>query len=186
MDIHCVTRWTKLDTTWDGVPIRAILELAGVRPAATHVVAHCEHGYTTNMPLEVLDDDDVLLADTYDGKPLEPDHGYPLRLLVPKNYFWKSAKWLRGIEFLDDDRPGLLGAQRLPQRRRPVARGALQLRLIRAGSTPVLRGLSRRGSGPRPRARSWMHAGALANAHLARPFPGAGLYSRYEDSRLRP
>jgi DMSO/TMAO reductase YedYZ molybdopterin-dependent catalytic subunit len=102
-DIHCVTRWSKLDTTWEGVPIQAILELAGVQPAATHVLAHCEQGYTANLPLEVLDDDDVLLADTYDGKPLDPEHGYPLRLLVPKRYFWKSAKWLRALEFLDRD-----------------------------------------------------------------------------------
>jgi len=103
VDIHCVTRWSKLDTAWEGVPIRAILELAGVRPEVTHVVAHCEQGYTTNMPLEVLDDADVMLADTYDGKPLEPQHGYPLRLLVPKRYFWKSAKWIRGLELLDHD-----------------------------------------------------------------------------------
>lgn len=102
-DIHCVTRWSKLDTTWEGVPIQAILELAGVQPTATHVVAHAEQGYTTNLPLGVLDDDDVLLADTYGGAPLEPEHGYPLRLLVPKRYFWKSAKWLRGLEFVDHD-----------------------------------------------------------------------------------
>ena len=103
VDIHCVTRWSKLDTAWEGVPIRAILDLAGVRPEATHAVAHCEQGYTTNLPLAVLDDEDVLLADTYDGAPLEPEHGYPLRLLVPKRYFWKSAKWIRGLELLDHD-----------------------------------------------------------------------------------
>ena len=102
-DIHCVTRWTKLDTEWEGVPIRAILDLAGVRPGATHAVAHSEQGYTTNMPRDVLDDDDVLLADTYAGMPLEPVHGYPLRLVVPKRYFWKSAKWIRGLELLDHD-----------------------------------------------------------------------------------
>ena len=79
-DIHCVTRWTKLDTTWEGVPIQAILELAQVRPSATHVVSHAEQGYTANLPLEILDDDDVLLADTFDGQPLENifdwDKGY--------------------------------------------------------------------------------------------------------------
>ena len=107
-DIHCVTRWSKLDTTWEGVPIGAILELARLRPSAGFVVAHCEQGYTTNLPLSVLDDDDVLLADTFDGLPLEPEHGYPLRLLVPKRYFWKSAKWIRGLEFLEHDRPGFL------------------------------------------------------------------------------
>jgi len=105
-DIHCVTRWSKFDTAWEGVPIRAILEMAQARPNATHAVAHCEQGYTTNMPLDVLDDEDVLLADMFDGRPLEPDHGYPLRLLVPKRYFWKSAKWLRGIELLDHDQLG--------------------------------------------------------------------------------
>ena len=102
-DIHCVTRWSKLDTTWEGVPIQEVLSAAQVRPTATHVLSHCEQGYTANLPLEVLDDDDVLLADTFNGQPLEPEHGYPLRLLVPKRYFWKSAKWIRGLEFLDHD-----------------------------------------------------------------------------------
>jgi DMSO/TMAO reductase YedYZ molybdopterin-dependent catalytic subunit len=105
-DIHCVTRWTKLDTAWEGVAIQHVLQLAQVRPTATHVVAHAEQGYTANLPLAVFDDDDVLLADTFDGQPLEPEHGYPLRLLVPKRYFWKSAKWLRGLEFLDHDQLG--------------------------------------------------------------------------------
>ncbi len=105
-DIHCVTRWSKLDTAWEGVPIQAVLELARLRLEAAFAVAHCEQGYTANLPLPVLDDDDVLLADTYAGQPLEPEHGYPLRLLVPKRYFWKSAKWLRGLEFLDRDRLG--------------------------------------------------------------------------------
>jgi DMSO/TMAO reductase YedYZ molybdopterin-dependent catalytic subunit len=105
-DIHCVTRWTKLDTDFEGVAIQHILELAHVRPAARFVVAHCEQGYTANLPLAVLDDDDVLLADTFAGKPLEPDHGWPLRLFVPKRYFWKSAKWLRGLEFLEHDQLG--------------------------------------------------------------------------------
>ena len=94
-DIHCVTRWSKLDTHWEGVAIQTILELAQVRPSATHVVGHAEQGYTANVPLSVLDDDDVLLADTYEGEPLTPDHGYPLRLIVPKKYFWKGPKWIR-------------------------------------------------------------------------------------------
>ena len=105
-DIHCVTRWSKLDTAWEGVPIQTILEMAQVRSSATHVLSHAEQGYTANLPLAVLDDDDVLLADTFDGQPLEPEHGYPLRLLVPKKYFWKSAKWIRGLEFLDHDQAG--------------------------------------------------------------------------------
>ena len=78
-DIHCVTRWTKLDTDWEGVPIQEILKLAQVRPTATHVVSHAEQGYTANVPLSVLDDDDVLLADTFDGQPLELEHGWPVR-----------------------------------------------------------------------------------------------------------
>ena len=105
-DIHCVTRWSKLDTTWEGVPIQHVLELAQLRPNVSHVVAHSEQGYTANLPLSVLDDDDVLVADTFDGQPLEPEHGYPLRLLVPKRYFWKSSKWIRGLEFLDHDQLG--------------------------------------------------------------------------------
>ena len=105
-DIHCVTRWSKLGTTWEGVAIQEILALAQVRPSARFVVAHAEQGYTANLPLDVLDDADVLLADTFDGKPLEKDHGWPLRLVVPKRYFWKSAKWIRGLEFLDRDIPG--------------------------------------------------------------------------------
>jgi DMSO/TMAO reductase YedYZ molybdopterin-dependent catalytic subunit len=105
-DIHCVTRWTKLDTTWEGVPIQHVLELAQLRAEVSHVVAHAEQGYTANLPLSVLDDDDVLLADTFGGEPLELEHGYPLRLIVPKRYFWKSAKWLRGLEFLDHDQLG--------------------------------------------------------------------------------
>jgi DMSO/TMAO reductase YedYZ molybdopterin-dependent catalytic subunit len=105
-DIHCVTRWSKLDTDWEGVPIQEIFRLAQPRPAARFVVAHSEQGYTANLPLEVLDDDDVMLADTFGGEPLEREHGYPLRLLVPKRYFWKSAKWIRGLEFLDHDQLG--------------------------------------------------------------------------------
>jgi len=105
-DIHCVTRWSMLDTTWEGVPIQEILRLAQVRPSATHVVEHAEQGYTTNLPLSVLDDDDVLLADTFDGKELELEHGWPLRLVAPKRYFWKSAKWIRGLEFLSHDQLG--------------------------------------------------------------------------------
>jgi DMSO/TMAO reductase YedYZ molybdopterin-dependent catalytic subunit len=105
-DIHCVTRWSKLDTHWEGVPVQAILAMAQVRPSATHVVGHAEQGYTANVPLAVLDDDDVLLADTYEGEPLEPDHGYPLRLIVPKKYFWKGPKWIRALEFLAHDQLG--------------------------------------------------------------------------------
>lgn len=106
VDIHCVTRWSKLDTTWSGVAWRDFVKLLDIDPKATHVMAHCDQGYTTNIGLDVLDDDDTMLAHLYDGKPLKPDHGYPMRLLVPKKYLWKSAKWLRGLEFMQGDRPG--------------------------------------------------------------------------------
>ncbi|HEY2599917.1 MAG TPA: sulfite oxidase-like oxidoreductase [Thermoleophilaceae bacterium] len=105
-DIHCVTRWSKLDTSWQGVRLRDLLEQAGVRPEGRYVMAHSDGGYTANLPLEVVMDDEVLLAHTYDGQPLELDHGGPLRLLVPKRYFWKSAKFLRRIEVMSEDRMG--------------------------------------------------------------------------------
>jgi DMSO/TMAO reductase YedYZ molybdopterin-dependent catalytic subunit len=105
-DIHCVTRWSKLDTVWEGVSFEAFAGLAGVKPEAKFAIAHCEYGFTANVSLDALMEDDVLLAYKYDGQPLEPDHGYPLRLLVPKKYFWKSAKWLRAIEFTAEDRLG--------------------------------------------------------------------------------
>jgi DMSO/TMAO reductase YedYZ molybdopterin-dependent catalytic subunit len=106
VDIHCVTRWSKLDTTWKGVPASAVLDLAGVRPEATHALAMSDGGYTANLPLAALRDEDVLLAHTYAGEPLEQDHGAPLRLLVPKRYLWKSAKFLRAIEVMSEDRMG--------------------------------------------------------------------------------
>lgn len=105
-DIHCVTRWSKLDTTWTGVRVRDLLAQAQVKPTGTHVMAHCDGGYTTNIALEVLMDDDVLVAYRYEGEPLEPDHGAPVRLVVPKRYFWKSAKFLRQLEVMDGDRQG--------------------------------------------------------------------------------
>jgi DMSO/TMAO reductase YedYZ molybdopterin-dependent catalytic subunit len=105
-DIHCVTRWSRLDMDFEGVPIQHILERAKLTPSARFVLAHAEQGYTANLPIEVLDDDDVLLADIADGEPLTLDHGYPLRLLVPKRYFWKSAKWVRGLQFLPQDQLG--------------------------------------------------------------------------------
>jgi DMSO/TMAO reductase YedYZ molybdopterin-dependent catalytic subunit len=107
-DIHCVTRWSKLDTTWSGVRWRDFLSALGIKFSleATHVMAHCEHNFTTNISLSVLDDDETMLAWAYEGEPLSPEHGWPLRLLVPQRYFWKSAKWLRGIEFMAGDQPG--------------------------------------------------------------------------------
>jgi DMSO/TMAO reductase YedYZ molybdopterin-dependent catalytic subunit len=106
LDIHCVTRWSKLDTTWTGVPVREVLDRAGLKPSGTHLMAYSDGGYTTNVPLEAVIDDQALLAHSYEGKPLEPDHGAPLRLIVPKRYFWKSAKFLRKLEVMSEDRMG--------------------------------------------------------------------------------
>ena len=105
-DIHCVTSWSKLDTRWEGVAVAPLLRELGISPTATHVVAHAEEGYTANVPLEAVLADDVLLAYRFDGAELEPQHGGPLRLLLPSLYFWKSPKWLRGLELLDHDQPG--------------------------------------------------------------------------------
>lgn len=105
-DIHCVTGWSRLDDSWSGVAIQEVLDRCGPRPEVTHVMAHCEFGYTTSVPLAVLDDDDVLLCHGWNGLDLTPEHGYPLRLFVPKKYFWKSAKWLRGLEFMAANRLG--------------------------------------------------------------------------------
>ena len=105
-DIHCVTKWSKFDMRWKGVKFSDVMALVDVAPSVTHVLQHAEYGYTTNTPLADLLTDDVLLAWEHDGVPLEPEHGGPLRLVLPKLYFWKSAKWLRGFEFLDHDEPG--------------------------------------------------------------------------------
>ncbi len=103
-DIHCVTRWSKLDTSWRGVPVEALLEAAGRE--AGYLLAFCDGGYTTNLPAADVTDGQAWLAYEYDGEPLEPEHGGPARLLVPHLYFWKSAKWVRGLELLDTDEPG--------------------------------------------------------------------------------
>ena len=105
-DFHCVTTWSRFDNAWEGVQIREILQRAKPLPEAKFVTAHSFTGYTTNMPLADLDDDDVLIAFTHDGEQIEPDHGGPVRLIVPKLYAYKSAKWLSGLEFLEKDRPG--------------------------------------------------------------------------------
>ena len=105
-DIHCVTRWSRLDNRFGGVPIGEIMGRVSVKPEARFVRIHADPDYTTNRPLDELLDDDVLLALRHDGQDLTPDHGGPLRLVVPKLYFWKSAKWLRAFEFLDVNAPG--------------------------------------------------------------------------------
>lgn len=105
-DMHCVTGWSTLDNTWTGVPFRVLAERARVRPDARWVIARCEHGYTSDLSLEAMSDDDVLVAWAHDGQDLTPEHGYPLRLVVPKRYAWKSAKWLRGLEFTAHNKRG--------------------------------------------------------------------------------
>lgn len=117
MDIHCVTRWSKLDTTWEGVTVRMLVDqgLLRLKPSARYVLQHAEHGFTVNLPLEVVMAENFLLATLYNEQPLTPEHGAPLRgvvgyipgredLITP--YFWKGAKWLRGLEFLAYDQPG--------------------------------------------------------------------------------
>ena len=105
-DIHCVTKWTKFDTTWEGVSTTALLEMVGPSPDATHVVVRAEQGFTANLPLEDFAREGNLFAWRYGGEELEVDHGWPLRLVVPHVYFWKSVKWARGFDLLDHDEPG--------------------------------------------------------------------------------
>jgi len=117
MDIHCVTRWSKFDTAWEGVSLRTLIEqgLIKLKPSARHVMQHAEYGFTVNLALEVILQDNFLMATHFDGQPLSPDHGAPLRGVVGQitgrndlqtPYFWKGAKWLRGLEFMAADRPG--------------------------------------------------------------------------------
>jgi DMSO/TMAO reductase YedYZ molybdopterin-dependent catalytic subunit len=117
MDIHCVTRWSKFDTEWQGVSVRTLIEQGFIKPLpkANFVIQHAEYGFTANLPIEVVLQDNFLLATHYNGEPLTPDHGYPLRGVVghiparddlKTPYFWKGAKWLRGLEFSVYDRPG--------------------------------------------------------------------------------
>ncbi len=105
-DIHCVTKWSKFDTHWRGVSFSKILELASPFPEAQAVMFHGEFGYTTNIPMDDLRSSEALIALYYEEKPLEPEHGFPARFVFPKLYFWKSTKWLRGIEFILEDQPG--------------------------------------------------------------------------------
>lgn len=106
VDIHCVTTWSKLDTTFKGVPTTHILDLVKPHPDAQYVIAECEEGFTANLHIEDLRKPTTLLAYGYNGKDLTPDHGFPLRMFAPHRYFWKSAKWLRGLRFQTEDEPG--------------------------------------------------------------------------------
>jgi DMSO/TMAO reductase YedYZ molybdopterin-dependent catalytic subunit len=105
-DFHCVTRWSRFDNRWTGVWFREILRRVQPLPAARYVLIHAEQGFTANVPLADLDREEVLLATHHDGEPLSVDHGYPLQLIVPHLYAWKSVKWLRSLEFLDHDSAG--------------------------------------------------------------------------------
>jgi DMSO/TMAO reductase YedYZ molybdopterin-dependent catalytic subunit len=107
VDIHCVTTWSKLDTSWRGVTLDDLLEAAGLsEPPQPYVMIHCDGDYTTNVPVEDLLDGKAMVATQYEGRPLATEHGGPARLLVPHLYFWKSAKWARRIQFIPDDEPG--------------------------------------------------------------------------------
>jgi DMSO/TMAO reductase YedYZ molybdopterin-dependent catalytic subunit len=106
IDIHCVTRWSRFDAGFKGVHWRELAKLVRPKQSAHFVVAHAEQGFTANVPLAAIEDDEALLAYEADGEPLTPEHGSPLRLVVPNRYFWKSAKWLRGLELRSTDQPG--------------------------------------------------------------------------------
>jgi DMSO/TMAO reductase YedYZ molybdopterin-dependent catalytic subunit len=106
LDIHCVTRWSRFDTRFKGVHWRDLAALASPKPSARFVVAQAEQGFTANVPLAAIEDEKALIAYEADDEPLTPEHGWPLRLVVPSKYFWKSAKWLRGLQLLDHDQPG--------------------------------------------------------------------------------
>jgi DMSO/TMAO reductase YedYZ molybdopterin-dependent catalytic subunit len=105
-DIHCVTRWSRYDNVFEGVPVQLLLQRARPKPEARYALVHAEQGFTTNLPLDDLDRPENLLALSHDGEPLTPEHGGPVRLLVPHLYLWKSAKWVRGIECLEEDEAG--------------------------------------------------------------------------------
>ena len=128
-DFHCVTRWSRLGNLWEGVSTRELVSQAGglLPEAKFAMIFGYDRGWTTNLAVEDFLAEDALLAVLHDGEPLTVEHGGPARLIVPRLYAWKSAKWIAGIEFMDLDRPGFWEKQRLPHARRPVARRALRL-----------------------------------------------------------
>jgi DMSO/TMAO reductase YedYZ molybdopterin-dependent catalytic subunit len=105
-DFHCVTHWSRFDDVWEGVMFRDLANVLKVKPEAKHVMQHAYGGYTTNMPLQWMLEEDVMLAHTLNGAPLPHDHGGPLRVFTPRRYAWKGAKWLNGLEFIEKDTPG--------------------------------------------------------------------------------
>ena len=105
-DFHCVTQWTRLNVAWEGVPVSTVLDLASPKPQAKYVMFECADGYTTNVDIEALRQPDVLFAHKQDGEPLKPSHGYPVRVVIPGRYGWKSAKWVTHVALMAEDRPG--------------------------------------------------------------------------------
>ncbi|MGD9739518.1 MAG: sulfite oxidase-like oxidoreductase [Bauldia sp.] len=106
VDIHCVTTWSKFDTRWRGVLVDTLFTVAGIEDPSGYAMLHCEGGYTTNVPIADLVNGKAMVATIYDGQPLPPPHGGPARMLVPHLYFWKSAKWVKSLDFMDSDAPG--------------------------------------------------------------------------------
>ncbi|MDF2962425.1 MAG: oxidoreductase [Paenibacillus sp.] len=105
-DIHCVTTWSKLDNVWEGIPVSEVMKRVKLKPEAKYVMLHAEHGWTTNLPMEDFLRETSFFGLSHNGQLLTPEHGYPVRMVVPHLYFWKSAKWIRGIEFMETDKPG--------------------------------------------------------------------------------
>lgn len=105
-DFHCVTQWSNLDNLWEGVQFKEILSIINLKPEARHAMVHCYGGYNTNLTIDTLMESDVLLAHKHNGEPLTPEHGSPVRLVVPSRYGWKSAKWVNGVEFMETEQPG--------------------------------------------------------------------------------
>jgi DMSO/TMAO reductase YedYZ molybdopterin-dependent catalytic subunit len=105
-DVHCVTRWSLFDSDWEGIPISEVMKIVQLQPEATHVMVHAEQGFSANLSLDDFLREDNMLVDRRNGEPISREHGWPLRLFVPHLYFWKSAKWVRGLEFMNGDRPG--------------------------------------------------------------------------------
>ncbi len=144
-DMHCVTRWSRLDNAFEGVPVQLVLKRAGVKPAAQYCLVSAEQGFTTNLPLADLDRPDNLIALAWNGEPLTPEHGWPARLLVPHLYLWKSAKWVRGFTLLDGDVPGFWEQNGYHMRGDPWKEERYGGRAITQHEINRLRNLSKKG-----------------------------------------
>ncbi len=105
-DIHCVTRWSLFDSEWEGIPVSEVMKLVNLKPEATHVMVRAEQGFSANLSLDDFLREPNMFVDKRNGEPITPEHGWPLRLFIPHLYFWKSAKWVRGLELMNGDRPG--------------------------------------------------------------------------------